>query len=133
MYFTWCIIACMYNDIVLKLLEITEYKDDKKAFLEDFTRITNSQALVTLVQMLPEEKRETADAEIAGADSQEKFTEVVRAHFTEEQVQEALDNAAAEAVTQWIQSVAPTLNDTQKKKLVELSIDLQRQMETSSK
>jgi Zn/Cd-binding protein ZinT len=121
----------MYNDIILKLLEITEYKDDKKAFLEDFARITNSQALVELVQTLSEEKREEADAAIAGADSQEAFTKAVNTYFSDNQVKEALDNASAQAITQWIQSVAPTLNDEQKQNLAKLAGELQAKMESS--
>jgi hypothetical protein len=123
----------MYRDIILKILEITDYKEDKDEFLADFNRITNSQALVDLVKTLPEEKREEADAALATADSQEKFTETVNKYFTAQQVQQALDSAAAAAITQWIQSIANTLNDEQRQKLVKLSVELQEKLEASRK
>ena len=123
----------MYNDIVTAILEIIEYKDDKEAFAADFNRVINSQALVALMQTLPAEKLEEADEKIAAADSAEAFTKAVHEYFTQEQVQAALDNAAAHAISQWIASIADTLNDTQREKLVGLSAKLQKAMDTTEK
>lgn len=122
----------MYNDIVLAILEIIEYKEDKEAFAADFNRVINSQALVALMQTLPVEKQQEADEKIAAADSPETFTKSVQEYFTQEQVQAALDNAAAQAISQWIASIADKLNDTQREKLVGLSEKLQKAMDTTS-
>jgi len=76
---------------VLQILDAIEYKEDKKTFVEDFIRITNSQALVDLVQSLPTEKQTEADKEIAEADSQESFQKAVQKYFTDAQVEEAIN------------------------------------------
>lgn len=121
----------MYNDLVLAILDITEYKDDKEAFAADFNRIINSQALVALMQTLPVEKQAEADKKIASADSAEAFTKAVNEYFTTEQVEAALDNAAAQAISQWIASIAPTLKEEQREKLVKLSEKLQKALDTT--
>ncbi|MGH7202918.1 MAG: hypothetical protein ACREHC_00565 [Candidatus Levyibacteriota bacterium] len=119
----------MYNELVVTILSIIEYKDDKEAFVADFNRIINSQALVALLQQLPGEKREEADTVIASSDSPEKFTHNVHKYFTDEQVQKELDTAAAQAISQWIGSIAFSLNNTQREKLVALSEKLQKHLQ----
>ncbi|MGI8419987.1 MAG: hypothetical protein ACR2LN_05095 [Candidatus Levyibacteriota bacterium] len=121
----------MYNELVLTILSIIEYKDDKEAFVADFNRIINSQGLVALLQQLPVEKREEADNLIASSDSSEKFTQNVHQYFTDEQVQKELDTAAAQAISQWIGSIASSLNNGQREKLVALSEKLQKAIEAS--
>jgi membrane-bound lytic murein transglycosylase B len=122
----------MYRDIVLKILDAIDYAHDKKEFADDFDRIISSQALVSMVQTLSEEKREEAETALASADSQEKFAETVKKYFTDEQVQKSLDAAAAQAITEWIKSVQDTLNDDQRQKLVKLSVELQEKMQEST-
>lgn len=123
----------MYNDIILQLLNIIEYKEDKEAFVADFTRLINNQALVDLVGGLPDTQRIEAEEKLTSVASQESFIETVHAYFNDEQIQTALDNSAANAITQWISSIAPTLNDEQKQKLVKLASDLQAKMEAAKK
>jgi hypothetical protein len=123
----------MYNDIILQLLTIIEYKDDKEAFVADFTRLINNQALVDLVSALPDAERVKAEEKLSHVDSQESFVSAVHTYFNDTQIQTALDNAAANAITQWISSIAPTLNDDQKQKLVKLASDLQAKMDESKK
>lgn len=123
----------MYKDLVFSILEITDYKEDKEEFGVEFNRIVNSQALVALMQTLDADKQKEADELIAKADSPEAFTQAVNTYFTTDQVQAALDNAAAQAISQWISSLAPTLNDEQREKLVALSEKLQKAMDTSKK
>lgn len=122
----------MYNDLVLAILEIIDYKENKEEFASEFNRVINSQALVALMQTLPADKQKEADEKIASADSAEKFTTSVQEYFSKDQVQAALDNAAAQAISQWISSVAPTLNDEQREKLVGLSEKLRKAMNIAS-
>jgi hypothetical protein len=111
---------------VVQILDAIEYKEDKKAFVDDFIRITNSQALVDLVQSLPTEKQAEADKEIAEADSQESFQKAVQKYFTDAQVEKAIDIASQRAVTEWLKAIDPTLTDQQREKLLALSEDLQK-------
>ena len=111
---------------VLQILDAIDYLEDKKAFVEDFTRITNSQALVDLVQSLPVAKQDEADKEIAGAESQEAFQTAVHKYFTDAQVEEAIDTASQRAVSEWLKAIDTTLTDAQRQKLLSLSEDLQK-------
>src|ERR1700712_1275669 len=123
---------CMYRDIVLQILDAIDYQHDKKEFADDFDRIISSQAIIALVKSLPAEKRAKADEALASVDSQEKFAETVKKYFTDKQVEKALDEAAAEAIAEWIKAVGSTLNDVQRQKLVALSVELQKKIEGAS-
>jgi hypothetical protein len=95
-------------------------------------RIISSQALVSLVKTLPEEKQVEADKKIAEAGSQENFAKAVSEYFSDEQVEKAVDEASQVAISEWLRSVAPTLNDEQRGKLLVLSEELQKLVKSSS-
>ncbi len=116
----------MYKDIIIKILEATEYKGDQNEFVDDFMRVISSQALVNLVQTLSEDQQLEADKKIAAAGSQEKFAKAVSEYFDDEQVAKAVDEASQKAISEWLRSVAPTLNDDQRGKLLVLSEELQK-------
>lgn len=118
----------MYKDIVVKILTIIDYPHDREAFLVDFDRVVSSQAVIDLVKSLPEDKRSDAEDAISKAQSQEEFSKAISAYFTVDQVSEAIDAAAAPAISQWISSIAPTLTDEQKQKLIELSSEMEKNM-----
>lgn len=122
-----------YKLILLNLLEAIDYADDKEAFVAEFMHLISTQALVNLLQTLPEDKQQEADKKIASADGQENFNKAVSEYFTDEQVAKAVDEASQKAILEWLRSLHNTLNDEQRKKLVELSNELQSQIEKSSK
>lgn len=122
-----------YKLILLKLLDAIDYADDKDAFVTEFMHVISTQALVNLLQTLPEDKQQEADKNIASAEGQENFNKAVSEYFADEQVAKAVDEASQKAILEWLRSLHNTLNDEQRKKLVELSNELQTQMEKSSK
>lgn len=122
-----------YKIILLKLLDAIDYADDKEAFIAEFMHVISTQALVNLLQTLPEDKQQEADKKIASADGQKNFSKAVSEYFTNEQVAKSVDDASQKAILEWLRSLHATLNDEQRKKLVALSNELQAQMEKSSK
>lgn len=127
------IMLSMYNDIIIKILEATGYDGDKVAFVADFMRIISSQALVALVQSLPEEKQLEADKKIAEADGQETFAKAVSEYFSDQQVAQAVDEASQKAIAEWLRSLQSTLTDEQRKNLLKLSEEMQQMAEATSK
>ncbi|MBA3724731.1 MAG: hypothetical protein H0W89_07685 [Candidatus Levybacteria bacterium] len=123
----------MYKDIILKILEATDYADDREAFVQDFMRVISSQALIDLVQSLPADKQKEADKKIAASDSQATFAKTVSEYFTDEQVETAVDDASRRAITEWLKALNTTLTDEQRKKILVLSEEMQRDAESSSR
>ncbi len=123
----------MYKDIILKILEATDYADDKTAFVNDFMRVISSQALIDLVQSLPADKQKEADKKIAASDSQASFAKTVSSYFSDEQVETAVDDASRRAITEWLKALNTTLNDEQRKRILVLSEEMQKMAESSTK
>ncbi len=79
------------------------------------------------MQTLPQDQQEQIKTDLsADPNNPEKIAAVVKAHFSNEQLQKALEEAAKHAVVNWMQAVEPTLSDSQKQKLVDLSDELQQ-------
>jgi hypothetical protein len=110
------------NDVILKILEAIEYVDDKEAFVKKFMNSVSLQAFIDLTQTLPQDKQEELKkAIIAAGEDAQKINDIVKNYFSEEQINNARENAAKNAVTGWMQAVDPTLSDSQRQKLIDLS------------
>lgn len=110
------------NNILYTILETIDYTDDKEAFVKKFTEVVNIQAGEGLISSLPQEQQESLKNELTvNKDNSEKASEILKAHFNEEQIQKSLEETTKNAVMEWMQAVNPTLSDEQKQKLVALS------------
>jgi hypothetical protein len=111
-----------YKEILLKILEVISFTDDKEAFMKEFINNVSLQAFVDLVQTLPQDKQEELKKAFAAAgENAQKINDIVKNYFSEEQINNALENAAKNGVTEWMKAVDPTLSDPQRQKLVDLS------------
>jgi hypothetical protein len=110
------------NDVILKILESIEYADDKEVFVNKFMNNVSLQAFVDLTQTLTQDKQEELKKAFAAAgEDAQKINDIVKSYFSKEQINSALENAAKNAVTEWMQVVDPTLSDPQRQKLIDLS------------
>lgn len=107
------------RDTVLRILEAIDYSDDKEAFVDEFLKNVQQQAFINLVQALPQDKQEEIKNEFATENP-----EIVKKYFTEEQIQQSLEDTSKNAVMEWLQTINPTLADAQRQKLVDLSQEL---------
>lgn len=104
------------KDILLKILEIIGYEDDKEAFVNAFLVNIQLQALNALLAEVPPEKKSEIEKEIT-SDSPDKY-QVLQSHFTQEQIEKALNESADKAVQEYIESIDETLTEDQRQGLV---------------
>ncbi len=110
---------------LLKLLEAIDYADDKEAFVKEFVGLIQIHAMDRLIMSLPEEQQSSLKSQLRdNKDDLDKIGEILKSHFSEEQMKESFEVTTQKAVMDWMQSVDPTLSDIQRQKLLNLSYEL---------
>jgi hypothetical protein len=109
------------RDILLKILEAIDYQDNREAFVDEFLRNIRLQTLVNLVQSLPSEKQIAVKQQVShNQNDPEKIASLLKDNFSQQELDQALETAANEAVAQYIQAIIPTLSLNQKEKLLDV-------------
>jgi cysteinyl-tRNA synthetase len=107
--------------ILLKILEAIDYSDNREAFADEFLKNVRLQSLLNLVQSLSARKQTEIKQQLSeNKDNPEKISSLLKEHFSQQELHQALENAAKDAVTQYIQTITPTLSMTQKEKLLHI-------------
>ncbi|MBI2613617.1 MAG: hypothetical protein HYW62_02500 [Candidatus Levybacteria bacterium] len=110
------------HNILLKILEIIGYSDDKDAFVDEFLKNVQMQSVIDLIQSLPQDKQSEIKEKLAQIQNdQNKASDLLKAYFTEEQIQEALKNSSKKAMEEYIKAINPTLSSAQKNNLITFS------------
>jgi hypothetical protein len=108
-----------YKSILLDMLGAINYTEDKEKFIAKFTNNIQLQSLKNLVQALSATKLKEIKNKLSSASNdQQKVSEILKSYFTEEQMQQALKNAAKDAVSNYITAINNTLSDTQRESLI---------------
>lgn len=111
-----------HKEILLKLLEVIGYKDDKDAFVSEFERNIHLQSIADLVRSLPLERQEEVKQKLnQDPDSPEKGAAILKSYFSEPQILDALESAAKNSLTKYIQAIRLTLTDLQRENLKKFS------------
>src|SRR5438874_1028197 len=105
------------KDIIMQVLTIIGYEDDNNALADEFIRNCEKQALIDLLQELPQEKQGQLKQQIAEVTDQEQQKAIILEYITPEQYQEALQQASASAFEGFLEEITPTLSDDQAEKL----------------
>ncbi|HEU5376681.1 MAG TPA: hypothetical protein VFV38_14695 [Ktedonobacteraceae bacterium] len=103
--------------IILKVLSIIGYEDDKKAAAAEFIQNCEKQAILDLLTTLPKEKQEQLKSQIAGVTDQHQQQTIIASYVTPDQHQQALQKASAAAFQGLLEAVVPTLSNEQADKL----------------
>ncbi len=113
------------HNILLKILEIIGYSENKEAFVDEFLKNVQMQSVIDLIQSLPQDKQsEIKDQFSKIQNDQNKASDLLKSYFTEEQIQEALKNSSKTAMEEYIKAINPTLSSTQKNNLITFSQQL---------
>ena len=105
--------------ILLRILEIIGYSEDKEKFATEFLQNVSSQALLDLFNTLPDDRKGQLQEQIKSAESSPQvLEETLRSHFTQSQIQDALRNASKNAIVEYIKTIDPTLSETQRTNIV---------------
>src|SRR5882724_10220036 len=99
------------NEILLKVLTIIEYNEDKDTFIEDFLAQAQKQAAMNILEMLPKEKKEALQN---AEQNKELFAEI----FTPEVMDNAMVDVMVLQFQGFLQTIMPKLPPEKKAKLV---------------
>lgn len=114
----------MYKDIIIKILTATDYTDDKDAFADEFLKALHAQTLVSLFEILSGEHKDDAKRDFSLVDTPDKASLIMKKYFTDEQIQQSLNQTAQQMIADWMKSIEPTLSDIQRQRLTDLSQEL---------
>lgn len=114
-----------HRDILLKILETIGYQDDKEAFVSEFEKNIQLQTIADLIKSLPLDSQVVIRQKLGDtSNNQEKVSAILKDQFPEPQFQIALENAAQDSITKYIQSIQKTLSESQKNDLIKVLKDL---------
>ena len=106
------------KQIILKVLDIIGYTNDRDKFAAEFLQNVSLQALLDLFNTLPQDKKDQLQQKLTdiGSDAV-KMQEELKNYFAQAQLEQAIENSAKNAVTEYIKTIDPTLSDSQKQNL----------------
>ncbi len=100
------------KDLLLKILDIIDYSNDKAVFVDKFSELNRQEALLNLLERLPKDVQEKMS-------SSEDIAEVRKVISSESYALE-LATVSAEALGSLINNVTPTLSDDQRNQITAL-------------
>ena len=104
------------KQIILQVLEIIGYEDDKEKFANDFLSLCLQEALLNLTQELPQDKQDQL-AQRMSLITPDKTEALLLEYFPKEKVEEAVKEASRSTFEEYLQTITSTLNDDQGNKL----------------
>ena len=108
-----------HKDILIRILEIIECGDGKEAFVEDLMTNVYLQSITDLIQQLPANQQPAVREQLSeNSATPDKIAAILKLHFTGTQMHEALTTAATYAITEYMQSIGPSLSPGQKDTLI---------------
>jgi len=106
----------MYPDpkaIILNVLDIIGYEDDKKTYADTFMQLCRKQALIAAIQSLPRHQQEACSKELMQTSDEQEKSNILAKYITPRQYQHALQNAAQTLFSEFIKTLIPTLSPEQ--------------------
>lgn len=104
-----------YKDALSDLLEIINYQGDREKFVDEFLNLNQKEALVNLIEKLPEETKMELE------NSSDPL--LLEKYISKEEIAEEYTKVSAKALAKFIEAVSSTLNDTQKDKISNLLLE----------
>jgi hypothetical protein len=105
------------KEILLNVLTIIDYKDDKETFANQFLQLCMQRALVDIVEALPQDQQKTIQEEVTPDKKPEEVQQILQRYFSQEQYLQQLQLSTQALFQDYIQTITPTLSDDQKQKL----------------
>lgn len=107
--------------ILLQILDLIEYRDDKELFAQKFFNLVAQETLGTLVSSLPEDKKKVAEDQLIDEKDAAKVQQSFQSTFSQEQIYAAVANVTKHAFQKYVKAIFPVLTATQKQKVQELA------------
>ncbi len=106
-------------EIILKILDIIEYSDDKNEFAENFMYVCNMKAIVEMLQLLPEKENEEIHNLLKETKDENLVIEKLKEYIHPDEFHEILSSTSALLFQEYIEHILPTLNTFQKENLAD--------------
>lgn len=103
--------------ILLSVLEIIDYKEDRDKYVQQFLGMSLLRALDKSLKTLPSDQKEKLKDELKADMSQEDIAGLIKKFSQNPDFQKILAEASAELLDEFVKAVEPTLSEDQKEKL----------------
>lgn len=105
------------KNVILEILNIIGYSNDKNAFAEKFINNCLLQSLSNLIARLAKEKQDSIKRSLAENHTANELAQILKKNFTAKEYSDALKTATENAFKKYLETVKPTLNQFQQKNL----------------
>lgn len=105
------------KNILLEILTIIDYEDDKEAFADEFLTNCEKQAFLNLIGTLPPERREAIKQRLEEATDTEQVKAILSADLSPQAYTDALKKVSQIALSELIDTVSAELSAYQRAKL----------------
>lgn len=104
--------------ILLKVLTIIGYQNDKEKFINEFLSLCFKKAFIKCVESLPLDLKNTIKKRLANVgENPQKLQEILTEYVSTNKYDEILFAQSLDTFIEYLQAVIPTLNEYQKKEL----------------
>lgn len=104
------------KQIILQVLEIIGYEDDKEKFANKFLSLCLQKALVNLTQELPQDKQDQLTQRMS-LTAPDQMQNLLSQYFPKEKFETAVKEASRSTFEEYLKTIIPTLNEEQRSKL----------------
>ena len=112
------------KDIIVTVLTLMGYEDDKNSYADEFFQNCEKQAFADAIKGLPERTQEEIKHKVFWIKDQERLKTIIAEYVTPEQYKEALKQASQTAFEGLLKEIIPMLSDDQAAKLQSYLISL---------
>lgn len=99
------------------ILDIIEYQHDKDNYVSQFIELCQEQALVNVIDKLPEDKKQEFKDKLVYTRDEQKVRDVVTQYMISDEYNKTVSDATKTMLLEFLQTIIPTLRIDQKEKL----------------
>lgn len=112
--------------IILKILEIIDYQNDRNQFANEFVDLCCRKALVASIAKLPESRRKRLEKNINGQKNIDIAVEEILRFISRDLYQKQLTLVSQETLTKYLDTVIPAISPVQEEILRKYLNDLRK-------
>lgn len=107
------------TSIIIKILGIIGYRNDKLTFAREFVEICMQDSFKEMLERLPKEKVSELETKIKGAENLAEFAEILKRYISPPILERTIERNTARLFEEYIDDILPTIDDKTKEQLME--------------
>lgn len=104
------------KEIILQVLEIIGYQDDREKFSNDFLGLILQKSINDLAEKLSQDKIDQLRQRLS-LTTPEKLETLLKEYFSKEELDSSVRKVSESMFKEYLEEVSPTLSDTQRENL----------------